>query len=217
MNTGSKCGVFAMALVICTLVLMITSHWKIAQMAELQPAQGKRYPLDGSGQLSALVIRVSYQSSDHPNTLAAERGDIDATALPTAPMGVDTTVMGRSFQISNSVESRCEHEPNLCSDVLRNLAKLAQEPRDNIWAADMEKLIRANIEEQGQNKYLIRNIECRTTVCAVELASIFGPYLIGRDDQLHSRLRPGIATLGVYEADASGARITVTVETFTRR
>jgi hypothetical protein len=195
-----------MALIICTLVLTIPSHWKVAETSEMQRAEGKIHPLDGSGQLSESVIRVSYQGAD-----------IGPTAIPAAPMGIDTAVIGRAFQVSNSVESRCKPEPNLCTDVLRNLAKLAQEPRDNVWAADMEKLIQANIAQQEQNKYLIRNIECRASVCAVELASIFGPYLIGRDDQLHSSLRPGIATLGVYETDASGARTTVTVETFTRR
>jgi hypothetical protein len=206
-----------MALIICALVLTIPSHWKVAETSEIQRADGKIHPLEGSGQLSESVIRVSYQGADNPNDSAAERGDIGPTAVPAAPMGIDTSVIGRAFQVSNSVESRCKHEPNLCTDVLRNLGKLEQEPRDNVWAADMEKLIQANIAEQEQKKYLIRNIECRTSVCAVEVASIFGPYLIGRDDQLHSSLRPGIATLGVYETDASGARTTVTVETFTRR
>jgi len=66
MNIGSKCGVFAMALIICTLVLMIPSQWKVAETSEMQPAEGKTHPLDGSGQLSESVIRVSYQDADHP-------------------------------------------------------------------------------------------------------------------------------------------------------
>jgi hypothetical protein len=202
----------------CISALMIFNYWNVAKASEPRSPQGNFQQLADlyPGQLTESVTHVGSLSSSY--TALAEHDGISATTLPTdSTASVDKTVIGRSFQVSNSVDSRCKHEPSLCADVLRNLAKLASEPRDNRWAAEMEKLIQTNITEQEQKQYSIRNIECRMSVCAVEVASIFGPYLIGRDDQLHTSLRPGLATLGAYETDASGARVTVTVETFTRR
>jgi hypothetical protein len=216
MNTRDKYREMAVALCYVTSLLTF-SYWNTAEASVRWSPPASVQVLDD---LDRSLTHVVWLSSDyeHPNAAIAGGDAIGAATLSTESSGgVNNAVIGRSFQISDSVDSQCRHEPSSCSDVLRNLVRLAKEPRDNLWAAEMEKLIQINIAKQEEKQYSIRNIECRTSVCAVEVASIFGPYMVGRDDHLRSSLRPGLATLGVYEADSSGAKVTVTVETFMRR
>jgi hypothetical protein len=94
---------------------------------------------------------------------------------------------------------------------------MAQEPRDPAWAPDMETKLQDLVMAEP-NKFSIRDIECRMSLCAVEVASVYGPYLgkINSNNPLDNNLFTWFGMFG-YETDPSAARITVTLLTFKRR
>lgn len=152
--------------------------------------------------------------------------DIDRLATGSSD-GPDMSVIGRPFVVSTAIETDCKKkgEDSICADVHQHLAKLAQEPRDQLWAAKMEELIQNDVESTQSNNFRILDIECRSTVCAAEVEStfsntgIYGSYMGGMQpghDALKASLQTNFNTFA-YDTDPSGARVTVTVITFTRR
>jgi hypothetical protein len=85
--------------------------------------------------------------------------------------GTDSAVIGTPFPVSASVTARCTRDKIVCPHVYKKLAQFTQESRDNAWAAQEEADIQTQIESLGPDKYSIRNLECRTTICAVEVSS----------------------------------------------
>lgn len=127
-----------------------------------------------------------------------------------------STVIGRPFPVSASVESGCKLDDS-CSDLHQMLTRFAEEPRDPAWASEMEGNLR-DLLVQESGKYTVRNIECRTSLCLVEVASLYGVYYqpIPADNPLSKRLLPMAGDWG-YELDPSSARVTVTIAPFRRR
>jgi hypothetical protein len=84
----------------------------------------------------------------------------------------DAGVVGRPFELSASMKAELAK-----SDVFRpareRLEQMAREPRDNEWANLAESQIQDLITSDGMN---IRNIECRTTICAIEVAPASEPF-----------------------------------------
>jgi hypothetical protein len=147
--------------------------------------------------------------------------------LPEKISGVDTAVVGRAFPISASVEADCKRKQDyICNDVQQKLEQMRQQPRDLGWATEMEALIRHDVlYEEQPDRFRIRHIECRASLCAAEVDSTlttngtYGSYMGGMQvhhDALNAALHTNLNTFS-YETDASGARVTVTVITFTRR
>jgi hypothetical protein len=138
----------------------------------------------------------------------------------------DFTVVGRAFQMAPAIEAACRTVTKpTCDDVREKLASLAQEPRDVTWATAMESLIQQDVLSGEPGRFQIRDIECRTSLCAAEVEStwsdngVSGSYMGGMQlghDALRAALQTNLNTWG-YETDSSGARVTVTVITFTRR
>ena len=79
-----------------------------------------------------------------------------------------SSVIGRPFPLSASVQEGCKITG--CPYMIQELSKFVQEPRDPSWSDGMEARLRNYIEAQPEN-YAIRDIECRTSVCAVEVTS----------------------------------------------
>jgi len=131
-------------------------------------------------------------------------------------VGTDESVIGSPFQISSSVETACRSFI-VCGETHEMLSKLAQEPRDYAWASQMETAIQENVVAQGSDKYTIRDIECRSTLCAVETASSYGNYLGPAYPDPLIRSLHGMDPIWAYEASPSGVKITVTLEIFRRR
>lgn len=127
-------------------------------------------------------------------------------------------VIGRPFPMSESVKSSCPREIAMrssCIEVLDFLDQMAEEPRDPHWATVMEARLRQWILRSGD--WTIRSIECRTSACAVEVSSLYGPLLGFRyGDPPHGALFNWIGLIG-YETHPSSARVTVTLKTFKRR
>ncbi len=130
-------------------------------------------------------------------------------------------VIGHPFRVSASVETICERfssgDRDSCSDVRRVLSEFSQEPRDLVWATNIENRLRALAESDN---YTVRDIECRTSLCVGEVASTYGrfPWMedLGKDTALEKSLLPVVATYG-YETDPSMGRTTVTLMTYIRR
>jgi hypothetical protein len=130
--------------------------------------------------------------------------------------GTDRSVIGTPFSVSAAVTDRCRFDKIVCPLIYKKLAEFANEPRDNAWAAQEEANIQNHIESQGPDKYSIRNLECRTTICTVEVSSISDQYLgMPYYYMVKYSLSQDLGT-GAYETDALGARVGVSLMTFTR-
>lgn len=89
----------------------------------------------------------------------------------TLPRGsrADSSVIGRPFALSASMQAELSK-----SEAFRpardRLDQMARESRDTDWANAKETEIQALME----GRYSIRNIECRATICAVEVVRLAG-------------------------------------------
>jgi hypothetical protein len=182
-----------------------------------------------SGASNDTSTAIVHRSTPDPAKLAMGTGSQDvAEAVHSHSETSDSAaVIGRAFPASAAVEDDCKRKRDyICDDVHEKLAKMATEPRDTTWAAEMEALIQQDVlSEEEPGRFRIRDIECRTSLCAAEVESTFsvngtyGSYMGGMQihhDALNAALHTNFNTFA-YETDPSGARVTVTVITFTRR
>jgi len=101
---------------------------------------------------------------------------------------------------------------------MASVAKMTEEPRDTDWAAKMEEKIQAAVDMQGSGKYVIRNLECRTSICILEVETHVPGGFSGRYDKvITSSLRPNAMTISVREYDSSGTPFHVELMDFERR
>jgi hypothetical protein len=167
------------------------------------------------------------RSIDLPSPSPADGAKSTATAAdvasrvqggPVAGTVASASRTGRPFPVSKSVRSDCEGESagvGICVEVIRLLKKFAEEPRDVNWATDMEARIRAFVDGEA-GKFAIRTLECRTSVCAVEVESIYGPYMgVDYQTQLDSGVEDSVASFG-DEEDAQGQDVTITLRLIER-
>lgn len=177
-----------------------------------------------SKSLSEAVHASAPETRGSAATIRQDSGAEPQISLSIEPEVTDPdAVIGRPFPISASVESNCRHwskndAGDMCGEVQQLLSKMAQEPRDPTWARKMEEALRDHVTTEEPGKFSIRAIECRTSVCAVEVESIHGPYLGGiYPDHPASKDLSTWLPIRAYETNEYGARVTVTVMTFTRR
>jgi len=161
-------------------------------------------------------LAIGTEARDQGEPVSKNRETLDPAA-----------VIGRAFPISAAVEADCKRKQDyICNDVQQKLSKMRQEPRDPVWAPEMEALIQHDVLlEEQPDRFRIRYIECRTSLCAAEVESTlsmsgtYGSYMGGMQvhhDALNAALHTNFNTFA-YETDPSGARVTVTVITFSRR
>jgi hypothetical protein len=129
----------------------------------------------------------------------------------------DQSVVGQPFEISASVKQGCVGDTVECPLVFASVARMIQEPRDIDWAVKMEEKIQAAVEKQRPGAYMIRNLECRTTICILELECHDGPFVARYDQAITSSLRPNALTIGVPEYDSSGASYRLELMDFERQ
>jgi len=88
------------------------------------------------------------------------------------------------------------------------------EPRDQQWAAQAEENLRAFVEKKPRN-FTVRPIECRSSLCAFEVASLEGTCEdLGWRDELKYKLE-SVSSEFSYESQL-GARVTITFRIFQR-
>ena len=134
------------------------------------------------------------------------------------------SVIGRPFAVSASVERLCRqtsraiHVTDNCDEVHALLSQTAQDPRDPAWATDMEATLRYHVMTDEPPGFSIRSLECRTSHCVAEVVSTVGHF--NRELQygspLDKELFSGNGLVG-YETNEDGARVTVTLLTYSRR
>ena len=153
-----------------------------------------------------------------PVPMPVIRGDTQIVHQKSPPQSeIDTSAVGTPFTVSASVENDCKLDKTVCSLVSQQLEKFSQEGRDTAWADQAEADLQDYIASRGTGKFLIRNIECRATICVVEVASLFGQYLpMDEADQVKYGLIDGHDAWG-SEPDPTGVEIAVTLTTYTRR
>jgi len=172
--------------------------------ANLTPAPG--------GNVMPVMAAASTSSRKPLQRQSGEpRSDSPAQAESVDP----STVVGRPFPVSASVEAGCKDDL-FCQQFHELLRTFSEEPRDASWATEMESKLRDYVTvEDGQAT--IRGLECRTSLCLLEVTSPRGVFSgISRDSPLSWQLFNENKIWG-YETDPTSARITVTVEPFTRR
>lgn len=129
--------------------------------------------------------------------------------------------VGQPFPVSESVESQCRSNPSPgageCSNVRDLLEEMSRETRDQGWAPAVESTLRAHVMQKLEGAR-IRALECRSSLCAVEVASPAGALEILRETEQRAY---GIYdnshfALG-FETDPSSAITTITLTVFERR
>jgi hypothetical protein len=141
--------------------------------------------------------------------------------------GVDLSVVGRPFPVSESILAACgprdSNPSRSCGPNKKLLDEMAEEAREEPWATAAERSIRGLVElEPGTElprtvTYTIRALECRTSICFVETSSIMG----GFATQLYyfektSGMRAQYP-IGSTEIDEYGSQVHVTLWPFVRR
>jgi hypothetical protein len=127
----------------------------------------------------------------------------------------DSSVVGRPFALSASMQAELKK-----SDVFRAaqevLEQMAREPRDDKWASLKESQIQDLTLSYG---IYVRNVECRTTICAVEAATVNEPFDVITIEQQLTRLDllgPEYLTFA-HETDDNGNSIKVALFAIRRR
>jgi hypothetical protein len=210
----------AVVLTVVTLAVIYAhySHWFETAVPSTSP------PSSQSWHTPATTRRTSFQDSEALNTIGnpsirAKDGKaiINKSTEPTLS-GIDESVVGHAFQISASVRAGCKSDAVECPLVMASVAKMAEEPRDIDWATKMEEKIQAAVDMQGPGKYTIRNLECRTSICILELENRVPGAFGGRYEKvIASSLRPNAMTISVPEYDSSGTPFHVELMDFERR
>jgi len=138
--------------------------------------------------------------------------------IPAAPVGARSMVF--NFRVSKSVIDDCRRTPMYNCQRLDNiLAKMAAQPRDLTWAPDTESRLARVLVDDARGVH-IRALECRSTLCAAELASDtdYPRVSLASDDALDRELRWDGATTTAWEDDArTGRRTIVTAVTWEMR
>jgi hypothetical protein len=167
------------------------------------------------------------RSMDPPRSSSAARVE-DSAAMnvdhslrrqdDSAHRAISVSQADRPFPLSKSVRRDCEGvsaDVGICVDVARLLKRFAEEPRDVTWATKTEARIRAFVDNEG-GKYAIRALECRRSVCAVEVESIHGPYLgVDYQTQIDNAVEDSVAAFG-DERDSLGQDVTITLRLIER-
>jgi hypothetical protein len=148
----------------------------------------------------------------------AEQANVNHQSIPSAPTGSDASVIGVVFPASASVEASCKRKKlDFCEKQHNVLAEMAKEARDKAWAVKTETLIQDEVISQGPGIYSIRNIECRTSICAAEVESLSDAY-VGADYNFLATngLLDELRMVGAPETDNSGRQISVALVIFTK-
>lgn len=95
----------------------------------------------------------------------------------------DRSVIGRPVKISPSVQTKCKEESavigdedSFCEAAFQLVKKMVGEPRDLKWAPMTESLLQGYVHaiESEIGEIVMRNLECRKSICILEVASQYG-------------------------------------------
>jgi hypothetical protein len=123
------------------------------------------------------------------------------------------------FRASRVVEENCLRDGNgRCDDPMFLLVqRMNEEPRDDAWASEAEARLRRTAQAQDA-ALVVRQVQCRASICALEVASASGAYHGAPVDDiwLEKNLELWDRTNG-YEFDEQGRKLAVTLGVYKRR
>lgn len=202
---------FAAAVVAVTMGILYTWH-----TVDLRPLPAAS-PTARNTPAQASTEGNPTKSTSHPTPTTRDYQVIADNSAGRSLSGIDQSVVGRPFQISASVKQGCMGETVECPLVLASVARMVNQPRDIDWAKKMEEKIQGVVDRQKPGAYLIRNLECRTSTCILEVECRDGPFVARYDQAITSSLRPNALTIGVPEYDSSGASFSLELMDFVRQ
>ena len=173
--------------------------------------------------VAASLVTSSERQGDRKGMTALEKSLARHTKARPAGVGAlprpDIGTMRQPFPVSPSVETDCREIARSgaiwCDDADKALTRFAAEPRDAVWAAAMEKQLRAQVARDEVGKHWIRALECRTSLCMIEVESTIGPYLGHSIDAASTKRQLSVPAFG-YERAEDGSQITVTLLAYSR-
>jgi hypothetical protein len=199
-------------------ILAITAGMRLFRVAPYQPL----------GQITSPTAapnphQKESESADHEDALLQDRRTIrtgndqrgrDTVSQLPSGSRTERSVIGRPFAISELMQAELRK-----SDVFRpareRLEQLAREPRDDAWAKLAEFQVQDLIVADGNS---IRNIECRTTVCAVEMVQVNALDIVTIEQQLKGLGLWGPESMtSANDTDGDGNKIQVTIFSILRR
>lgn len=225
--------VVALAAVVCTVAtirsLSDRSDATAVRMVSSGSAQAKQRP-DRVSVQRASAVRMNEQivASERDGTSAVSKGPANnVTARSPAMTGErgdssqhqartehPETPSAVSFSASRSVLASCSGT-NTCDHELNLLREFETERRDHTWAPVAEDTLSRFTAEDSM--YVLRQLQCRASMCAIEVASTAGPHLgLTYQQEKATGLRKHNALFG-YERDENGARVTVTLRLYQRK
>ena len=138
--------------------------------------------------------------------------------------GEDYSYVGVPFPVSASIQPGCAKWDlclGSCTAAFNRLATMKDEPRDLDWAPKMEQKIQDEIVSEGGGGFGVRNVECRRTICALEVISRLSPpwgaYSTPPLEFLNpNKLFSNVCGYSPSETDESGVKTTVTLVVYRR-
>ena len=194
------------------------------------PARVRRYPSDDvlvnqSGDSIATNQAVDRENQPPRDRVQEPSVDDDPFSLKLRSLDDATprSVIGRPFPVSATVLSsreRClksDPHPENCNVVFRDLEQFSKESRSVPWATDMEFRLRSHVEKVGDLRYAVRSLECRTSLCALEVTFTHDVFFgLSYDESMSLGLKNGWVEFG-FEPAPGGQRIVVMLRTYRRR
>jgi hypothetical protein len=207
-------GLICLAIAIAAYQRVVNSH------ASVRSRPVDRTPDVQAIQASSTESQKANSISTRPAVSAQEAGSGGSSG--DIAVSDPNALVGRAFTISPSVETQCTKraqdnpEDKTCEIANEALSKMAQEARDPEWASATEAKLREELSNGAYNNPIIRSIECRQTMCAIEVASvgIIGfPGLLGEQMEKNgfSMEKGREPNMMGFETDSSGAKFTVDV------
>ncbi|MEZ5499800.1 MAG: hypothetical protein R3E77_10275 [Steroidobacteraceae bacterium] len=145
------------------------------------------------------------------------------TRVPSAAIateGIDPAeVIGRPFPLSASIQRSCaEIYHDTCTPIFERLDRFQNEPRDPEWASRIEDRLRQLVGTVAAGQATVRQVECRTTLCAMEVEWRYKNMMLDtwQDEVLRREVLETGAIVG-FENSNSEEKLQVTFEVYFRR
>jgi hypothetical protein len=150
-------------------------------------------------------------SSEIATRVESNIGRIEESSASAPYVHAAAAVQRPPFQVSDSIIRRCDAqaaEGSSCWRMFKFLEEFSREDRDPDWAGRAAQMLRTYLTDTLHNQYALRSVECRKTLCALEVVATdaFASAEILMDPQLSRLLRPDIGDIG-HEVGPDGQRL----------
>jgi len=131
--------------------------------------------------------------------------------------------MSHPFPVSQAIIDWCKEDvqaegENQCKRLSRGLENMSYEQQDALWAPAMEKKLLASLKNY-KGSFSVRALECRTNVCAVEIANEENSDLVAVDPttELDRDLYGPLTAYGYEVNPNSGVKVFLVLHVYARK